>query len=149
MARVEEELLRELSSLSERLAAEGRPEAVETLRKTIRALRDADTTTAARHNMLTTTEAAQLLGIRSVNTIKRWASDGRLEGYRLGSRVLVSRPSVERMLNDAALSRQRSYEGKLDEALAPLDGDDEDVGALTGGAHRGRTPWSAGAAARV
>jgi excisionase family DNA binding protein len=99
--------------------------------------------------LITTTEAAQALGVRSVNTIKRWVREGLLEGYRRGGRVLVSRSSVEQMAHDSAVSRQRTYEQGLAAALAPFDlGDDtpaEDLDTLT---HRGRAPWATDAGVR-
>jgi excisionase family DNA binding protein len=151
MAIMAENLARELDLLSARLREQGQPElvaAVNRVRAEVeRALGEA--VASAPREMLTTTEAAALLGVRSINTIKRWASEGRLEGFRLGSRVLVSRQSVEQMRQDAALGRQRAYEQGLAEALAPLSAtaeDADDVAALTGQAHQGRKPWAARAA---
>lgn len=145
-------LERELDGLAARLREQGQPELVEAVNRVRaemeRALSEAAAT--GRREMLTTTEAAALLGVRSINTIKRWASEGRLEGFRLGSRVLVSRQSVERMRQDAALGRQRAYEQGLAEALAPFSAsaeDADDVATLTGQAHRGRKPWVARAVA--
>lgn len=40
--------------------------------------------------------AARGLGVRSINTIKRWAREGRLDGVRRGGRLLVSAASVQR-----------------------------------------------------
>ena len=75
--------------------------------------------------LMTTGEAARLLGIRSVNTIKRWAADGLLEGYRRGARILVTRSSVDAMLSDSRLERFKARQRELDEVLSIFDAGDE------------------------
>jgi excisionase family DNA binding protein len=90
---------------------------------------------------MTTGEAAALLGVASVNTIKRWARQGLLEGYQRGGRVLVSRRSVERMLGAPALAAERAHEQELDEALAPFDTDERPLPPLR---WSGRKPWTRG-----
>lgn len=89
--------------------------------------------------LLSTGDAATMLGVRSVNTIKRWAREGLLEGYQVGGRVKVSKGSVEQMLKTPALSKQREYEREVTAALEPFDAGDEPV--ETDMAHMGRTPW--------
>jgi len=143
------ELVRELDALSARLQARGECDAVATVSKAAQALRQREAETAAQNDMLTTSEAAARLGVRSVNTVKRWARDGRLKGYHLGGRVLVSRQSVEQMLQDSALGRQRAYEKDLAAALAPFESTQEEAAELTGMAHRGRKPWGTRAAPGV
>lgn len=99
--------------------------------------------------LITTTEAAQVLGVRSVNTIKRWVREGLLEGYRRGGRVLVSRSSVEQMAQDSVVGRQRAYEQGLAAALAPFDiGDDVPAEELETMTQRGRAPWATDAGVR-
>jgi excisionase family DNA binding protein len=147
MAIIAADLERDLELITARLQEQGQPELVEALDR-VRAEMERLLSQAAPapQEMLTTTEAAALLGVRSINTIKRWASEGRLEGSRRGSRVVVSRHSVEQMRQNAALGRQRAYEQDLAEALAPFSAtaaDADDVAALTGQAHQGRKPWAA------
>ena len=93
--------------------------------------------------LITTGQAARRLGIRSVNTIKRWAREGLLEGFRRGGRVLISERSVRKVANHPTLDGQRAFEHELDEALAPFDAGDEPVPA-TGQAWVGRKPWDHG-----
>jgi len=91
--------------------------------------------------LITTGEAARMLGIRSVNTIKRWAADGLLEGYRRGARILVTRASVEAMLNDSRLERYKAWQQNLDEALAIFDIGDEPLPPSEASRWHGRKPW--------
>jgi excisionase family DNA binding protein len=100
---------------------------------------------APRGGVMTTGEAAELLGVSSVNTIKRWAREGRLEGYQRGGRVMVSRASVERMLDAPAVAAERAYERELDEALAPFDAAERPLPPTR---WSGRKPWGKGVGAR-
>jgi excisionase family DNA binding protein len=84
-------------------------------------------------DLLTPSEAAAALSVRSVNTIKRWTREGRLEGYVLGGRVLVSQCSVDAFRQSADAKRQRAYERDLDEALAPFAATPEEIAEYTGG----------------
>jgi excisionase family DNA binding protein len=97
--------------------------------------------------VMTTGEAARTLGIRSVNTIKRWAREGLLAGFQRGGRVMVSRESVEALLASPTLSEQREYEHRLAEAFDAIDPGDEPL-PPSGMAHVGRKPWEHVAAAR-
>src|SRR5581483_9035154 len=87
------DLVQALEALATQLRDQGQMASVETVEQALEAVRAADRD-AGERDLLTTTEAARLLGVRSINTIKRWASDGRLDGYRIGSRVFVTRRSV-------------------------------------------------------
>ena len=91
-------------------------------------------------DLMTTGEAAQALGIRSVNTIKRWAAQGLLDGFRRGGRVLVSRASVEKLKGHKSLKQEIAFERKLDEALDPFDAGDEPIPELSM-TWTGRKPW--------
>jgi hypothetical protein len=50
-----------------------------------------------RRDWITTGEAARMLGVRSINTIKRLIRDGRLTAIRPGGHYRVSRADIERM----------------------------------------------------
>jgi excisionase family DNA binding protein len=97
--------------------------------------------------LMTTGEAAEALGIRSVNTIKRWAQDGKLEGFRRGGRVLVSARSVAALAESSLIGREQAYEHELNEALAPFDAGNEEIPEL-GATRSGRKPWERDAPAR-
>lgn len=53
--------------------------------------------------LLTTTEVAQLLGIRSVNTIKAFIRAGRIDAQKVGSHYRISLREVERLSRDSTI----------------------------------------------
>mgnify|MGYP001954612446 CR=1 FL=1 len=66
--------------------------------------------------LITPLEAADLLGIGSINTVKRWVRDGRLAGTIRNGRYLVYRRSVDRLMTkpDEELEIQRHRHRVLD-----------------------------------
>jgi excisionase family DNA binding protein len=129
--------LRTLDEVRSQLIAEGQTDLVGKVADVIRYLRPSLPPVG---ELLSTTEAAAILGVRSINTVKRWATDGLLEGYRVGGRIKVTRASVERILKSPIAERQHTYERDLDAALAPFDAGDDPL-PPTGRAHEGRKPW--------
>lgn len=101
---------------------------------------DLTTVTPGQGDLLTTGEAAELLGVRSVNTIKSWAAKGILEGFRRGGRILVSRPSVEAMLHDSRLARYHEREKTFDEIAAAFEAPDDMI-LPRPATWDGRLPW--------
>jgi hypothetical protein len=97
--------------------------------------------------LLTTGAAARELGIRSVNTIKRWAAQGVLDGFRRGGRILVSRASVEKMKGHKSLKQELAFERELDKALDPFDVGEEPIPELSA-TWVGRKPWEQSAGTR-
>jgi len=91
--------------------------------------------------LLTTGEAARLLGVRSVFTIRRWAQAGILDGYRRGGRILISRASVERLRGAPTVAEARAREETLAADLEPLDAGDRPVPPVS---WPGRKPWGSG-----
>jgi excisionase family DNA binding protein len=89
--------------------------------------------------VLTTGEAAARLGIKSITTVKRWAMDGVLDGYRRGGRMMVSAASVERLLASPTVAAEKAREAGRDEAFAPFDFSDEEIPVSS---PPGRRPWA-------
>lgn len=127
-----ETITRKLERVAEKLAERGQDDlarevdaVVSDLRRN-RGLKDPD--------VMTTGEAAAALGVRSVFTVKRWARDGILDGFRRGGRILITRASVERLLNSPTVAKQRAAEADLEE----FDAGEE---ALPPMPWLGRKPW--------
>jgi excisionase family DNA binding protein len=132
------EAVRALDEVRSYLIAEGKSDLVAKVADIIASLEPSRQPPAG--GLLSTSEAAALLGVRSINTIKRWAGDGLLEGHRLGGRIKVTRSSVEALLKSPIADRQRTYEHDLAGALEPFDAGDDPL-PPTGRAHAGRKPW--------
>jgi hypothetical protein len=110
--------------------------AAETLK---RALRDAE----ARH-LLTTAEAADALGIRSINTVKRWVKTGYVQGVQRNERIMIPVTEIERIHDDDRVRALRAS-SRLHEEVAEFSGleglsDDELAGLAA--TRPGRPPWS-------
>lgn len=75
-----------------------------------------DVSTAATE-WITTGEAARRLGVGSLNTVKRWAHEGKLRSRRLGHRLQIYAPSVDLLLQqaDPDIQRLQRLERLLDE----------------------------------
>ncbi|MHB1415981.1 MAG: helix-turn-helix domain-containing protein, partial [Chloroflexota bacterium] len=73
----------------------------------------------AETDLLTTGQAADALGLRSVNTVKRWVREGALEGFRRGSRILIPRESVVRLQNDSRIRPIRAVQGGKRDTVSP------------------------------
>lgn len=92
--------------------------------------------------LLTTGEAAEVLGVKSVNTIKRWVTDGLLEGHRRGGRVLVSKQSVDALRARSIVARRVAVERRIQDAFTPFDdGDDAASPTDLRTAWEGQKPW--------
>ncbi len=102
-----------------------------------RALREAD-----RRSLLTTAEAAAALGIRSINTVKRWVKIGYINGVQRNGRTMIPVSEVERIRDDDRVRAQRAL-SKLQEEIADFGGDgltDEEMEGLRA-TRPGRPPW--------
>ncbi|MDB5058684.1 MAG: hypothetical protein JWO59_2156 [Chloroflexi bacterium] len=110
--------------------------AAETLK---RALRDAE----ARH-LLTTAEAAEALGIRSINTVKRWVKTGYIQGVQRNERIMIPVTEIERIHDDDRVRALRAS-SQLHEEVAEFSGheglSDEELAGMAA-TRPGRPPWS-------
>jgi hypothetical protein len=135
--------LEELDEIAEELQEQGVPRLVELAQRLHEVSQSLKRHFPPEEALMTTGEAMQALGVRSVNTIKKWAREGLLDGYARGSRILVTRESVTRMLASPTVAQQRDYERRLSDALAPFDLGDEHLGLPTNWI--GRKPWESNA----
>lgn len=100
------------------------------------ALREAD----ARH-LLTTAEAATALGIRSINTMKRWVKTGYIQGVRRNERTMIPVSEIKRIYDDDRVRTQRAL-SLLNEEIADVGRDLTEAEMLAMKATRpGRPPW--------
>lgn len=139
------QLAAELQSVCSFLDQSGQAGLAEVVNQTIATLRAQGPVKTPPGGVMTTGEAARTLGVRSVNTVKRWVQERQLEGFRLGGRVLVSRRSVERMADKAVVQQQRQWEQRVDAALAPFDLDDAEPPDTAPSTWEGLKPWESNA----
>lgn len=125
-------------TLSQALTSAEEGNVTETVRVLKSALREVDA-----RRLLTTTEAAQLLGVRSINTVKAWVRSGYIHGVTQGSRTLIPVAEVERIQDSARVRGIRAAE-RLHSESAELGVDGElsqdELDALSAG-RPGTLPW--------
>jgi hypothetical protein len=101
-----------------------------------RALRDAEA-----HNLLTTAEAAAALGVRSINTVKRWVKTGYIHGVQRNERIMIPVSEILRIHDDDRVRAQRAV-GTLQEEIADFGRELTEAELLALKAGRpGRLPW--------
>jgi excisionase family DNA binding protein len=131
--------VREIQTLVRELEQDGQPERAARLSESVAALLAGGSDGPG--ELMTTGEAAEALGVRSVNTIKRWASDGLLEGFQRGGRMLVSKSSVDAMRNSKVVQARVAADHRVDEVLAAFGSDEEPEPGELRAAWEGRKPW--------
>jgi hypothetical protein len=110
--------------------------ATETLK---RALREERT-----HDLLTTAEAAEALGVRSINTIKRWVKIGYVQSAQRNERMMIPFSEIKRIQHDDRVGVLRAT-SLLQAEIAGLSGEglsDEELIGLTE-TRPGKPPWMA------
>jgi len=94
--------------------------------------------------LLTTREAADTLGVRSVNTIKHWVRTGYLRGVQRKERLLIPLQEIERIQQDDQVRMLRTA-AQLEDEIAELGLDrpltQEELDALSH-ARPGQLPWT-------
>ncbi|TAK29530.1 MAG: DNA-binding protein [Chloroflexota bacterium] len=138
----------ELEALSEELEERGAPDLARKVDKIVEMVRQqTEPVHGDPGNLMTTGQAACALGVRSINTIKRWAVEGLLDGVRRGGRLMVLADSVERMKNSPTVATQKALDARIEAALEPFDSGDEDIPSLTA-TRLGRKPWEKSSAGK-
>ena len=131
--------LRQLEGVADDLARDGTAALAELTRDAVAALRR-DGQGHDETDMMSSTEAATLLGIGNDGMIGRWAREGLLEGCRVGGRLRVSRRSVERLGESPVVARYRAWEREADRVLTEFDFSDVELDPPVI-PHAGRKPW--------
>jgi excisionase family DNA binding protein len=94
--------------------------------------------------LLTTSEVAQLLGIRSVNTVKALIRAGRIEAVKAGSHYRIPLTEVERLRHDAttqALGAASQLHAELDQLGLGKELTAAELEALSA-SRPGKLPWA-------
>ncbi len=97
---------------------------------------------AEARTLLTTSEAAEALGVHSVNTVKYWVKTGYIQGVKRNERTMIPLSEIERITGDDRVRRIR-VAGELDDATRELgrpmtDDEMQDLEA----ARPGKVPWA-------
>lgn len=128
-----------LEGISRKLEEQGNEDLAQEIKEVVGLLRRPSEAIEPPGGVITTGEAARMLGVRSINTVKRWAKEGLLEGFRRGGRIVISRRSVERMLQSPEVAEQRALESDLSASLEPLATEEEVLSVLPWAGHK---PWA-------
>jgi excisionase family DNA binding protein len=135
-----DEAVREIQTLVRELQQDGQTERAARLSESVSALLAG--ASSGPGELMTTGEAAEALGVRSVNTIKRWAGDGLLEGFQRGGRMLVSKSSVDAMRNSKVVNARVATERRDADVFAAFDdGDEAPDPSEMRATWEGRKPW--------
>ena len=132
---ITDQLRKDLHTVIEQAEAGNTGEVVRTAQEALRAL-DGD-------RLLTTTEAAEALGVRSINTVKLWHRNGFLSGVQRGNHTMIPFAEIERVRDDERVRAIRAADRLHDassEFGVPEGLSDEELQRLSA-ARPGRLPW--------
>jgi hypothetical protein len=93
--------------------------------------------------LLTTTEAARLLGIRSPNTVLAWCRTAYIRGLKRGGRTMIPLSEVERIREEEPVRAIKASDQLHDRSATPageVELTDEELEQLHT-ARPGRLPW--------
>jgi hypothetical protein len=102
-------------------------------------------TVKAENYWVTTGQAKRMLGVSSVNTVKRWVAEGKLEAQKVGPNnwMRISVDSISRLLRsgDENVQAFRRLKQRID-AMSDLDFDltEEDLQEMSD-RRMGKLPW--------
>lgn len=93
--------------------------------------------------LMTTTEAAHLLGVRSPNTILLWRRAGYIKGVKRGGRTLIPLSEIERIENSDQVREIQVLDAAHDEIanLGPADGMTDEQMEVLHASRPGTWPW--------
>lgn len=93
--------------------------------------------------LLTTSEAAHELGVRSVSTIKYWVKTGYLRGVKRNERTMIPASEIARIRDEDRIqllrvSEQRQQVSEIPGDTEPLTNEEK---RLLSASRSGRAPW--------
>jgi len=130
-----EQLRQDLRVVIEQAEAGNAAEVVRTAQKALQELES--------DRLLTTTEAAEALGVRSINTVKLWCRNGFLASVQRGNRTMIPLAEIERVRESERVRAIRAAD-KLHDMSSEFGVakglSDEEMEQLSA-ARPGRLPW--------
>ncbi len=130
-----EQLRQDLRVVIEQAEAGNTAEVVRTAQKALQELES--------DRLLTTTEAAEALGVRSINTVKLWCRNGFLASVQRGNRTMIPLAEVERVRESKRVRAIRAAD-KLHDASSEfgvMEGLSNEEMEQLSAARPGRLPW--------
>ncbi len=130
-----EQLRQDLRTVIAQAMAGNTAEVVRTAQKALQELDD--------DRLLTTTEAAEALGVRSINTMKLWCRNGFLASVQRGNRTMIPLAEVERVRESERVRAIRAADRLHDASAAfgVLEGLSNEEMEQLSAARPGRLPW--------
>ena len=132
---ITEQLRKDLQTVIEQAEAGNTAEVVRTAQKALHEL--------SGDRLLTTTEAAEALGVRSINTVKLWCRSGFLSNVQRGNRTMIPLAEIERVRNDERVRDIRAAD-RLHDASSDFGvsgGLTEEEMQQLSATRPGRLPW--------